>query len=76
LLEELELDLHDLVQPLMTLQCRLEIAQMLADPHSVDQAVAGALDDAARACACVQRLRDRLRLSRGESAADIEANPR
>jgi len=60
ILHEIEQDLHDLCQPLTSLQCRLELAQMIGDPESLKEAVALGLEDTRRLFAGVAAMRERL----------------
>jgi hypothetical protein len=55
-----EKDLHDLCQPLTTLQCRLEYAQMLDDEVSLREAVEGGLMECQRMMASIEVMRSRL----------------
>jgi len=60
ILKEIERDLHDLCQPLTSLQCRLELAQMMGDAGSLREAVDGGLEDTRRLFAGVSAMRERL----------------
>ena len=56
--------MHDLCQPLATLQCRLEFAQMMGDDAAYRRAVEGALVD------CVE-VNDRLTTMRSVLATTM-----
>ena len=60
MLREIERELHDLCQPLTTLQCRLELGQMCGDETSLMEAVEGALQETTKLVRGVGRMRDRL----------------
>jgi len=49
--------LHDLCQPLTTLQCQLEMAEMIGTAEAYREAVAAALAECGRLCAAVASLR-------------------
>lgn len=57
---DLDLELHDLCQPLTTLQGRLELAQIMGDEASMKEAVDSAVVEAQRIVAAVARMRERL----------------
>jgi hypothetical protein len=59
-LRELERDLHDLCQPITSLQCRLELGKVVGGEMVLLEAVDGALEDSARIFAGVARMRERL----------------
>ena len=61
-LREIEIQLHDLCQPVTVLQCRLELAQLSGAPQDLGEAVTGALDDTRRILLSVRDLRERLLL--------------
>ena len=63
ILTVLDRELHDMAQPLASLQCRLEFGRMLADKASLAEAVEGALSDLDRLNAVFSRLRDVLAIS-------------
>jgi signal transduction histidine kinase len=67
LLKTIERELHDLCQPLTTLQCRLELAEMCADEVSLMEAVKGSLQETERLFRGIQLMRERLQreLARG-----------
>jgi hypothetical protein len=67
----MERALHDLCQPLTTLQCRLELAQMCVDASSLHEAVTGALEDTERLFAGITVMRERLQ--RALSKAEYES---
>ena len=60
LLRELERELHDLCQPVTSLQCRLELGRLCGGEEALREANDGALEDAARIFAAVGRMRERL----------------
>lgn len=60
LLGELERELHDLSQPVTSLQCRLELGKMIGGEEALLEAADGALEDASRIFAAVARIRARL----------------
>jgi signal transduction histidine kinase len=60
MLRDLDGDLHDLCQPLTTLQGRLELAQLLGDAQSLKEAVASGVVEAQRICSAVERMRERM----------------
>lgn len=68
-LKEIEQDLHDLCQPLTSLQCRLELAQMIGNPVSLREAVDAGLEDTRRLFAGVSAMRERLLHEDGKGEA-------
>ena len=58
MLREQDRQLHDLCQPLTTLQCQLELAQMTGDPESLKAAVDGGVDEALRMFAVIAQMRE------------------
>lgn len=60
LLRGLERELHDLCQPVTSLQCRLELGRMTGGEEALLEAVDGALEDSARVFAAIARMRERL----------------
>lgn len=56
----LERELHDLCQPLTTLQCRLEYGLMLDDEVSLRAAVEGGLQECARLFESIAAMREHL----------------
>jgi len=60
MLRDLDRELHNLCQPLTTLQGRLELAQMMGDPASLKEAVDSGVVEAQRMAAAVGRMRERL----------------
>lgn len=70
-LHALNKELHDMAQPLASLQCRLELGQMLADAASLVEAVNGALLDLDRVNTSFSRLRAVLSTS-GEDSRTFE----
>ena len=63
ILHVLNKELHDMAQPLASLQCRLELGQILADAASLAEAVNGALLDLERVNNSFSRLRAVLSVS-------------
>jgi regulator of replication initiation timing len=59
-LQELERELHNLCQPLTTLQCTLELGQMMDDCDSLREAVEDSLVETRRMFAAIAKLRERL----------------
>jgi len=57
MLSELDRELHDLCQPLTTLQCRLEMAQMMGDLEPLKEAVDASVVEAHRIVDAVTRMR-------------------
>ena len=53
----LDRELHDLVQPIARLQCRLEIGLMLGEDKALLEAVQGGLEDLAKLTSAVTRMR-------------------
>jgi hypothetical protein len=53
--------LHDLCQPLTTLQCRLEMAQMMDTPEDYREAVRSGLAECVRLSAAVASMREAVR---------------
>lgn len=62
--------LHDLCQPMTTLQCRLEMAQMLGTAESYREAVELGLADCARLSEAVGSLRAIVRAAAKEGASE------
>lgn len=60
LLEELERELHDLCQPVTSLQCRLELGRLCGGEEALLEAADGALEDATRIFEAVGRMRERI----------------
>ncbi|MDQ2840438.1 MAG: hypothetical protein M3Y72_05250 [Acidobacteriota bacterium] len=59
-LEQSNMELHDLCQPLTALQCRLEMAGILGQPEAFQEAVRGGLEETRRMFAIVAQMRQRL----------------
>lgn len=59
-LREMESELHDLCQPLTTLQCRLELGQMCGDEVSLMEAIEGGLMETARVFQGIEKMRGQL----------------
>jgi len=53
--------LHDLCQPLTTLQCRLEMAELVGTPEAYREAVETGLAECERLAAAVGSMRDMIR---------------
>ncbi|MEO6924143.1 MAG: hypothetical protein ABI142_09985 [Bryocella sp.] len=72
--EQMEKELHDLCQPLTTLQCRLELAEMCADEASLMEAVRGGLQETERMFVGIEGIRTWLQveLTRVKSAEKLE----
>jgi hypothetical protein len=60
LLKELERELHDLCQPVTSLQCRLELGKLCGGEQALLEAAEGALEDAARIFEHVAKMREHL----------------
>jgi len=72
MLQEIESELHDLCQPLTTLQCRLELGLMCGDVASLMEAVEGALVETASLFQGIGAMRERLLLELGRAQAGEE----
>jgi hypothetical protein len=59
-LEQSNLELHDLCQPLTALQCRLEMGRMLGHPEALEEAVKGGLEETRRMFHIIAHMRQRL----------------
>ena len=59
-LRGLERELHDLCQPVTSLQCRLELGRLCGGEEALKEATDGALEDAMRIFEAVSRMRERL----------------
>ncbi|HSY37718.1 MAG TPA: hypothetical protein VK814_18330 [Acidobacteriaceae bacterium] len=59
-LEQSNLELHDLCQPLTALQCRLEMGRMLGNPEALEEAVKGGLEETRRMFRIIAHMRQRL----------------
>ena len=57
ILSKLEKELHDLAQPISSLQCRLEIGKMLGGQDALQEAVEGGLKDLSRMTEILTNLR-------------------
>jgi hypothetical protein len=57
---EIEKGLHDLCQPVTTLQCRLELGKMAGDSASLLEAVEGGLLEMRRIFEAIGRFRERM----------------
>jgi hypothetical protein len=62
ILEQLHEELHDICQPLTSLQCRLEVSRLIGGEQALGEAVMGALEDTRRMFELVGRMRQRLHL--------------
>jgi len=63
LLRDLNRELHNLCQPLTSLQCQLELGQMCGDQAALLAAVEGGLLETARMFRSIGEMRDRLALA-------------
>lgn len=61
-------ELHDLAQPMASLQCRLEIGLILGGEEALVEAVNGALEDLRRLTAALGRMRQIIAEARVEAA--------
>jgi len=59
-LREMEKELHDLCQPVTSMQCRLELGKMGGTADELLEAANGALEDTDRIFAAVARMREKL----------------
>jgi hypothetical protein len=59
-LEQSNLELHDLCQPLTALQCRLEMSKMLGHTGTFEEVVNGSLEDTSRMFKIIAHMRQRL----------------
>jgi C4-dicarboxylate-specific signal transduction histidine kinase len=59
-LEQSNMELHDLCQPLTALQCRLEMAGLLGHTKAFEEAVHGGLQETRRMFEIVAQMRQRL----------------
>jgi hypothetical protein len=59
-LREIEKGLHDLCQPVTSLQCQLELGKMAGDREALLEAVEGGLLETRRIFADIERFRQRL----------------
>jgi len=66
--------LHDLCQPLTTLQCRLEMAGIVGTPEAYREAVDLGLTECARLVDAVGSMREIVRSEARETAADQTAS--
>jgi hypothetical protein len=64
--------LHNLCQPLTTLQCRLEMAELIDTPEACRQAVVAGLVECARMAAAVTLMRQALRAAMRQTDGDQE----
>ncbi len=74
MLKRIEKQLHDLCQPLTTLQCRLELGAMCADGASLLEAVQGGLQETEKLFAGIGAMRESLQreMSRMHESEDVE----
>jgi len=63
LLRDLNRELHNLCQPLTSLQCQLELGQMCGDQAALREAVDGGLLETARMFHRIDEMRARLALA-------------
>jgi hypothetical protein len=59
-LEQSNVELHDLCQPLTALQCRLEMGRMLGGTKAFEEAVNGGLEETRRMFKIIDHMRQRL----------------
>jgi C4-dicarboxylate-specific signal transduction histidine kinase len=59
-LQQMDIDLHDLCQPLTALQCRLEIGKMMGHEGALREAVDGGLEETQRMFEVIARIRQHL----------------
>jgi len=59
-LEQSNVELHDLCQPLTALQCRLEMGRMIGGSEAFEEAVNGGLEETRRMFAVIAHMRQRL----------------
>jgi hypothetical protein len=59
-LDQSNIELHDLCQPLTALQCRLELARMLGHTEALEEAVHGGLEETRRMFEIIAHMRQRL----------------
>jgi hypothetical protein len=71
-LKRISTALHDLCQPLTTMQCRLEMAVMMNTPEDYQDAVVTVLNQCARMTASVSSMRQALRAAQ-EAEEEIGA---
>ena len=67
--DKLDDELHDLSQPLASLQCRLEIGLILGDKDALLDAVNGGLEDLRRITTVLGRMRKLVAKAKLEPAA-------
>ena len=66
---QLDRELHDLSQPMASLQCRLEIGLILGDAEALLDAATGSLDDLRRMTVALNRMRKIVAKAKLEQAA-------
>jgi hypothetical protein len=59
-LQEIDLDLHNLCQPLTALQCRMELARLVGSREDYRVALDDSLEETGRIFEVVARMRERL----------------
>jgi len=59
-LEQSNVELHDLCQPLTALQCRLEMGRIVGGAEAFEEAVNGGLEETRRMFAVIGHMRQRL----------------
>ena len=72
--ERMDRALHDLCQPLTTLQCRLEVAQMIGSPEACREAIDLGMLECAQLYAAVGILRDILSPSTPKATGNATAS--
>lgn len=63
-LREIDLELHNLCQPLTALQCRLELARLVGTLEAFRSAVDGGLEETGRIFEVTAHMRERLLMQR------------
>lgn len=69
-MQEINLALHDLCQPLTTLQCRLEMAELLGSPDAYREGVEQGLAECRRMMQVVTKMRRVVQRGLGEPQND------
>ncbi len=68
-LQRISAALHELCQPLTTLQCRLEMAELVHTPDAYRDAVEAGLTECARLAVAVASMRDSVRAAMQQAAS-------
>ncbi len=69
-MQDIDLALHDLCQPLTTLQCRLEMAELLGSPEAYREGVEQGLAECQRMMQVVRKMRKAVQRGLGEPQND------